>query len=96
MPLPALSKYTRQRLAVGLGSQSAAKDLADIVDAGSGTLKVSTFRRVVTGMGDAKAAALLQTAVNAGSSISGSVQRKLALMVGDNGAAREIAAKLAE
>lgn len=88
-----LSQYTRRKLSYALGSNTAADDLADIVDAGSGTMKVFTARRLIVAMGR-KAGTLMKTAVNAGTAIGDFTQRRLAMAIGQ-GPANEIADDLA-
>jgi hypothetical protein len=90
-----LSVYARRRLVYGLRSEAAGDDVADIVDAGSGTLKADTIRRLQfmavsrsTGLG-------IEAAVEAGTALSGQQQTALGMICNSRPAAAEIAAALA-
>jgi hypothetical protein len=90
-----LSVYARRRLVYGLRSEAAGDDVADVVDAGSGTLKADTIRRLQfmavsrsTGLG-------IEAAVEAGTALSGQQQTALGMICNSRPAAAEIAAALA-
>lgn len=91
----ALSSHARRLLQVGLGNRAAADDLADVIDAGSGTIHNHTVECLKSGMANSKAALQMEVIANAGTGMTGIVQRHLSNMVGDAGVAREIAAELA-
>ncbi|SFH96755.1 hypothetical protein [Planctomicrobium piriforme] len=91
----ALSNFARRLLKTGLANNAAGEEIADIIDAGTGTLSAATREFLQKGMADNRAATLFETAVEAGSAIDGYTQRYLGNMVGDAGVAREIAAALA-
>lgn len=93
MPLKAT---TRTALRFALCETGAAKNFADVVDAGSGTLRDDTKRRLRMNMGNRKVANTLITAVEAGSAIDGRTQRVLAVMLADSQSARDIATILAQ
>ena len=84
-----LSAQARRKLHYGLANRVAADNIADVIDAGSGTITANSKRRLVFGLGNRKAANLLETAVNAGTAINGYTQRHLANIVG-SGVADEI------
>lgn len=91
----ALSAHARRQLRIGLANDEAADDVGDIVDNGSGTQTGFSKRHVLFAMGNRKAANLFETAINAGSAINAYTQRRLAIAIGDAGAAQEIATALA-
>lgn len=88
-----LSQNARRRLGYALGSHGAADDLADVVDAGTGSIEAFTERRLIVAMGRTAGVAM-KTAVNASSALSDFTQRRLAVAVGQ-GVANEIADALA-
>lgn len=90
----ALSAHARRQLKYGLASAEAADDVADIVDADTGTQTAYSKRAVMFAMGSRKAANLFETAIEAGDGINAFTQRRLAFALGDAGAAQEIATQL--
>ena len=91
----AISNFARELLKHGLANRKAADDIADIVDAGSGTMASSSKRWLLFATGNRKATDLLETGINAGTAINDFAQRRLAIAIGDQGAADEIADELA-
>lgn len=89
----ALTKFTRQRLEFGLGDHAAGKEVADVIDAGSGSLTAGTVNVIVFALVNRKAATKFVTAVNANSALDGYTQRHLMNAIGGT-AMREIAAAL--
>ena len=89
----ALSMFARDRLSHGLADNAAGKEVADVIDAVSGTLTATTKRVLVNAIANRKAATLFATAVNAGTSINGFTRRHLTNIIG-HAAAAEIAAAL--
>lgn len=90
-----LSVYTRRRLAIGLQSEAAADDFADIVDAGSGTLKAYTRRRLQFAANNTVVGTGIATKVDAGTALTGQQANVLGVICNSRPAASEIAAALA-
>jgi len=90
-----LSVYARRRLAYGLKSEAAGDDVADVVDAGSGTLKTDTARRLQFMSANRAIGLGIETAVEAGTTLSGQQQTILGMICNSRPAAAEIAAALA-
>jgi len=90
-----LSVYARRRLAYGLKSEAAGDDVADVVDAGSGTLKADTARRLQFMSANRAIGLGIETAVEAGTALSGQQQTILGMICNSRPAAAEIAAALA-
>jgi len=90
-----LSVYARRRLVYGLRSEAAGDDVADVVDAGSGTLKTDTARRLQFMSANRAIGLGIETAVEAGTALSGQQQTILGMICNSRPAAAEIAAALA-
>ena len=68
--------------------------MADIIDAGTGTVDADVKRRLVIGMGDRKTATSFITKVQTSAALSGREIRQLAKMLGNYGVAKEINTQL--
>lgn len=90
----ALSAHTRAVLKTGLASNAAGKDVADIIDAGSGTLSPNSRRVIHAALANHKAASLFIAAVDAGTAINSFTKLRLKIALGDSAAMLEIAAAL--
>jgi len=86
----ALSAYSRQRLAVMLGSQPQANELADIIDAQTGTVGADMKRRLQLALGPL-AGATAATKFAAGATLTDYVEGELTKAIGET-AAKEIIA----
>jgi hypothetical protein len=89
-----LSVYTRRCLANGLASESAADDLADVVDAGSGTIDAITTRRLEIACANRQVALGIAAKVNAGTALVANQGAVLGMAINSRVAAAEIAAAL--
>ena len=91
----ALSTLARRTLKVALGDDAVGKEIADVIDAGSGTLSTSAKNHLKFAMCDAVNAAAIATAINAGTAITGPQQAELGVALGNRVVAQEIANALA-
>ena len=91
----ALSTFARRTLKVALGDDAVGKEIADVIDAGSGTLSTSAKNHLKFAMCDAVNAAAIATAINAGTAITGPQQAELGVALGNRVVAQEIATALA-
>lgn len=89
-----LSKHARQVLNSAMASTGAAKRLADVIDAGSGTLDADVKRRLLVGMVNRKVASTFITKVQTSAALSAIEIRHLGNMLGDTGVAKEINTQL--
>jgi hypothetical protein len=89
-----LSKHARQVLNGAMASTGAAKRLADVIDAGSGTLDADVRRRLVNGMANRRVATTFIAKVQTSAALSSIEIRHLGNMLGDNGVANEINTQL--
>lgn len=87
----AQSDYTRRKLAVALGSQSAASALVTIIDAGTGTVAQDTKRRLWQQLGVTEAN-VFAAAAAADTSLTDPVEGKLTQVIGET-ATKEITAE---
>lgn len=90
----ALSKHARQVLCSAMASTGAAKRLADVIDAGTGTLDADVKRRLLVGMCNRKVSSSFITKVETSAALSGIEIRHLANMLGDYGVAKQINTEL--
>ncbi len=90
-----LSTRTRRILGTGLGSTGIAKQVADVIDAGSGTLGVNAKQRIRIAVGSKHLADQIITKIQAGTALTGTQQTALRKAIGDGNAAKEIATILA-
>lgn len=90
----ALSRHARQVLCGALASTGAADRLADIIDAGTGTVDADLKRRLVIGMSNRKAATSFIAKVESSAALTGREIRCLAKMLGNYGVAKEIDTQL--
>ena len=91
-----LSKNARQALINGLGSPYAGDKVADIVDAGTGTVDDGTRRRIIVAFGNRKVATTFITKLQTSAALSGIERRHLSNAIGSQGLANEIATALAQ
>ena len=78
-----------------MGDDAVGKEIADVIDAGSGTLSTSAKNHLKFAMCDAVNAAAIATAINAGTAITGPQQAELGVALGNRVVAQEIATALA-
>ena len=91
----ALSTFARRTLKVALGDDAVGKEIADVIDAGSGTLSTSAKNHLKFALCDAATASSIATAINAGTAITGPQQSELGIALGNRVVAQEIATALA-
>lgn len=91
-----LSIAARRGLIHGLKSAAAGKNVADVVDAGSGTLSGDTRRRVQFMATNKVLGGTLCDKIDAGEALSGAEQARLGLIMNSRVHAAEVAAALAE
>lgn len=89
-----LSVYTRRCLTSGLASRAAADDIVAIVDAGSGTLKAHTKRRLEIACANRQLGLGIAGEVDAGTALTGPQAAVLGMACNSRVAAAEIAAAL--
>lgn len=92
----ALSKNARQALINGFGCRFAGKKIADVVDAGTGTIDDGTRRRIIVAFGSRKVATTFITKLQTSAALSGTERRYLSNAIGSQGLANEIATALAQ
>jgi hypothetical protein len=78
----ALTNHTRRQLAVALGSESLADQVADIVDAGSGTLSDDAKRRIWNMLGSTATGVVLATAIAGDTTLTSYQKDKLTRLLG--------------
>ena len=78
----ALSAYTRRKLAVALGSQSAANALVTIIDAGSGTVSQDSQRRLQEALGSIPEGTALATKIAADSALTDPLEQRMNASMG--------------
>lgn len=91
----ALSTHARRTLKQALGSNHLGKEVADVIDAGSGTLTTAAKNALNFALCDPTTGAAIATAINAGTAITGQQQAELGIALGSRVIAAEIAAALA-
>jgi hypothetical protein len=91
----ALSTHARRTLKQALGANHLGKEVADIIDAGSGTLSTAAKNALIAVFMDRTTAGAVATAINAGTAITGPQQAELGIALGSRVIAAEIAAALA-
>lgn len=90
----ALSVYARRTLAHALTSYSIADEIADVIDAGSGTLSQAAKDRLSFLLGDRDAAKALAISIDAGTTITDANENRLGFLLCDRLPASEIAKSL--
>jgi len=90
----ALTAHTRRTLKLGLASNAAGEEVADVIDAGTGTLSSNTKKKIHVAMANRKAASLFITAVEAGTLINSFTKLRLKIALRDSTAMLDIAATL--
>ena len=91
----ALSTLARRTLKQALADNAVGKEIADVIDAGSGTLSTAAKNRLIAVIGDRTTAGAIATAINAGTAITGPQQAELGVALGNRVVAQEIATALA-
>ena len=87
----ALSQLTRNRLHLGLASRTAGDDVADVVDAGSGTLTAHTRDRLNLGAVSRLVGGGIADAVDAGTALTSRESTALSTILASRTAGQEIA-----
>ena len=90
-----LSTHARRALSHALKSYAIGDEIADVIDAGSGTLSVAAKERMQTLLTDPVAGTAMCTAIDVGTAITGPHQAKLGIMLCNRVVAQEIATALA-
>ena len=91
----ALSTLARRTLKQALADNAVGKEIADVIDAGSGSLSTAASTALKFALGDPTTAAAIVTAINAGTAITGPQQAELGVALGNRAVAQEIATALA-
>ena len=89
-----LGQKTRRTLAVATTDLGFAKQIADVIDAGSGTLSAGAARLLSIVLADPFAAASAVTAINAGTALNQGTLNRLIVGLADANAANDIQAVL--
>lgn len=90
-----LSAFARRSLSHGLKSMGAGDQVADIIDAATGTVPADAARRIRFMAGNSATGNGIVTQINAAAALTGGQQAALAMILNSRGAAAEIATALA-
>lgn len=90
----AISSYARRVIKHAIKDNSVGKEIADVVDAGSGTLSVAARTHMDYMMADRVMADAICDKIDAGTALTGPEQAKLGLALNDRVAATQIATEL--
>ena len=91
----ALSNHARRALKFALRDDATGNEVADVIDAGSGTLTDAARRRLISAFTNRAAATDFADSVDAGTALTSGIQGRLGFVVCDRGVAQEIADELA-